>query len=129
MVRPIGIAPRSACEVPLSHAASTAARRIARAWGLCDVEVASLLGIGQSDVERFYAQTDSMLTPAARERVAVLIAIWEKLASLFGAGPIADGWVRRRNRDFDDRPPLERMVNGELDDLRAVLRYLSVLEP
>jgi uncharacterized protein (DUF2384 family) len=112
----------------LSRVASTAVRRIARVWALSDVEMAPLLGIAQGDVARFYAQADSTISPAARERVAVLIGIWENLASLFGGGPIAHEWIRRPNRDFDDHSPLEHMMTGEFDDLVAVRRYLSLLE-
>ena len=112
----------------MTGAALSAARRIVRAWDLTDVEVGLLLRIELNDVERFYAQNDYVLAPALRERVAVLIAIWVNLASLFGRGPIADGWIRRQNRDFNDRPPLERMMNGEIEDLQAIVRYLSLAQ-
>ena len=112
----------------MSRTASTAARRIARAWGLSDLEMAPLLGITQADVPLFYEQADSELTPAIRERIACLIMIWEKLATVFGNGPMADGWMRRPNRDFGDRAPLERMMNGEVNDLERVRLYLSMLD-
>lgn len=107
-----------------SRVAARATRTIALHWKLSDEEVAKLLGIAQSDVTQLYSAADPKLASMVRVHLANLVMIWQSLVSVFGPGPIAEEWVHRPNRDFGDRPPLEHMMSGRLEDLETVRKYL-----
>jgi len=107
--------------------AITAIRRIADAWGLSSAEMAAILAVDEPALRAFYeAQNPASVSESVLERVANLVLIWEDLAALFGRGSIAHEWVRRPNRDFDDRSPLQFMSSGSFDDLLHVKQYLSI---
>jgi uncharacterized protein (DUF2384 family) len=99
--------------------------RIADRWGLPPEQRAVLLGRSGRTAYR-YEKPPNRLAGDLRERISLLVGIYEDIRMLFGAGPIADGWVKRPNRDFGDHAPLDRMLAGQVGDLVAVRRYLAV---
>lgn len=119
---------------PSARVALTAFNRIARAWELKPDEAAKLLGrSGRTATYRYRPGSSSRassqpgrLDANVLERISLLLGIYEDLRLLFGRGKIADQWLRRPHRDFGERPPLERMLAGNVSDVYVVRRYLAV---
>ena len=61
------------------------------------------------------------------ERISLLLGIHKGLRLVFADEAAADRWMRADNRDmeFGGRSPLQRMLNGGIEDLYAVRRYLD----
>lgn len=111
---------------PSPRVALNAFARIAEAWGLSVAESRQLLGVSERTVYRWLREGKrENADRGVLERVSHLVAIWGDLAALFGRGEVARGWVRRPNRDFGERPPLERMLHGNVADLVFVRTYLD----
>lgn len=65
-----------------------------------------------------------MLDVDRRDRLGYFLAIYELSGRLVGSAP---GWLRAPNRAaiFGGRSPLERMLEGRMEDLLATLTYLK----
>ncbi len=111
---------------PSARVALNAYERIAQGWKLSPDQSAVLLGVSPRTVYRWFKEDRRDHVRAdTLERVSHLIAIWEDLAALFGRGELAQTWVKRENADFGDRPPLQRMLHGNVQDLVFVRTYLD----
>lgn len=111
-----------------------AALGIARLWGLTDDQLSVLLGgIGRTTLQRWKAQLaaegriSAEFGPDTLDRVSYLLGIHKALRILFMDSAQADGWVKRPNDGpgFGGRSALDRMLDGRMDDLRYVRRYLD----
>lgn len=107
---------------------------IARQWDLTDEQLATLLGgVGRSTVARWKSQLGATgtintdYTPDILDRVSYLLGTYKALHILFPDSAQANAWVRKPNSGagFDGRSALERMLDGRMDDLRYVRRYLD----
>jgi hypothetical protein len=99
--------------------------RIADRWKLTAQERRTLLGRSGRTAYR-YDVPPTRLGDDVRERISLLVGIYEDVRLLFGSGELGDGWVKRENRDFGGHAPLQRMLGGKIIDLVTVRRYLAV---
>jgi uncharacterized protein (DUF2384 family) len=101
-------------------------RRIVENWALSEDETAGLLGTDVSTVRELLDSSGGVaLSDVTRERIAMVVAIWEDLVSLFGTGQIGRGWMTRPNADFGNAAPIRRLTSGSLADLADIRRYLD----
>jgi hypothetical protein len=101
--------------------------RITHAWGLSPDEQRALLGSPSgSTFDERDNDPPAQLSLHLLERFGCVIAIYKNLHTLLNQ-PLADEWLRRSNTHalFGGRPPLERMLSGQLADLYVVRRYLD----
>jgi hypothetical protein len=56
------------------------------------------------------------------ERISYVLAIDAGLHAIFGSDAFADEWIRRRNKDFGDSSPLNRLLVG---DFAFVCSYID----
>jgi hypothetical protein len=108
--------------------AINAFNRIADRWELSPDQRALLLGRSGRTAYRWKGGATSEGRPLQRdilERISLLIGIYEDIRKFFGAGPAADGWIRRPNADFGGEPPLSRLLAGNVEDIVEVRRYLG----
>jgi uncharacterized protein (DUF2384 family) len=110
---------------PGPRAALTAFDRICDRWMLTADQRSALLG-RSARTSRRYGVTPSRLGADVQERIELLVGIYHDLRQVFGRGPAADEWVKRPNRHFGGRPPLDRMLTGKITDLAWVRRYLAI---
>ena len=111
---------------PTSRVALTAFRRIAERWRLSPEQQSALLGRSGRTAYRWVSDPPAKLADDVRERISLLVGIYEDTRLLFGDRTAADEWVLRPNRDFGENAPLARMLAGNVSDLMAVRRYLAV---
>jgi hypothetical protein len=117
----------SAAAEPLGGPAFRTFARVADAWGLSAAEQQRLLGIpATSTFYRWRRDPPAVLPPDLLERFSYLFGIYKALHILL-KGERADGWIRRPNDDplFAGRPPLERMLRGQVADLYVVRQFLD----
>ncbi len=77
--------------------------RIAEDWGLSTDEIAQLFG-----------QPDA---------APQLISIHDSLHRIFENRDQADSWIRKTNREFDERSALEVMLDGGIERVCKHLKY------
>jgi hypothetical protein len=58
-------------------------------------------------------------------RIGYVAGIYKALQIVYSDPHLADGWVRRPNRAFGEKTPLDRMLGGDVVDLAAVRSYLD----
>ncbi len=112
---------------PLGPAAMRTFARIAEAWGLSAAEQQRLLGISApSTFYRYRKDAPETLSPDLLERLSYLFGIYKALQILL-RDEHADRWVRQPNDNplFGGRPPLDRMLRGQVADLYVVRQYLD----
>ena len=115
----------SVLATPSPRVALNAFKRIAARWNLSPEQQSKLLGRSGRTPYR-WTEPPARLAAGVRERISLLVGIYEDIRLLFGEGPIADEWVKRPNRDFGDNPPLARLLAGNVSDLVVVRRYLAI---
>ena len=96
------------------------------AWDVGANDARTLLG---SPAERTYyawRRGNAVRVPSdTLRRIGYIAGIYKALQILYSDGHLADGWIRRQNREFGDQSPLERMRGGDVVDLAAVRSYLD----
>ena len=96
------------------------------AWDVGANDARTLLG---SPAERTYyawRRGNVVRVPSdTLRRIGYIAGIYKALQILYSDGHLADGWIRRQNREFGDQSPLERMRGGDVVDLAAVRSYLD----
>jgi uncharacterized protein (DUF2384 family) len=96
------------------------------AWGVSAEDARILLG---SPAERtFYAWrkgAGARVSEDTLRRIGYVAGIYKALQILYSSPELADGWVKRPNRAFAGRTPLDRMKAGDVTDLAAVRTYLD----
>lgn len=101
---------------------------IADDWRLKDGEARVLLGVPASTYRRWKKGPDSVTLDVNQiERLSLLLGIYKALQILLPREDSADGWVSRPNHHplFAGRPPLERMLSGQVSDLFIVREHLD----
>lgn len=113
----------------LSPTAIRAVRNVAKQWGITGAEMASLLGVSTSTWDRMSAGSwDGGLSQDQLTRVSALVGLFKGLHLLF-ADDMADRWVRLRNRGmlFENRTPIEAMIEGGIPLMLDVRRHVDAL--
>jgi uncharacterized protein (DUF2384 family) len=119
---------RAAAQADLGPAALRTVFNIADRWELSADELMTLLGISASSTYyKWRKAPPRKLSPDLLERISYLFGIYKALQILLPDPALADSWLRRPNENplFGGRPPLERMLTGQVADLFLVRRYLD----
>jgi Protein of unknown function (DUF2384) len=103
--------------------------QIMDAWGVGADDARVLLG---SPAERTYyawRQGNAVRVPMdTLRRVGYIAGIYKALQIVYSDPHLADSWVKRPNRAFGGRSPLERMRGGDVADLAAVRSYVDAAQ-
>jgi len=113
----------------LSPVAIKAMKGVAVHWRLRGHEVAALLGVSPSTWDRMAAgKWEQSLTQDQLTRVSAIVGVFKGLQLLF-ADEMADRWARLRNRGplFDNRTPIEAMIEGGIPAMLDVRRHVDAL--
>jgi len=113
----------------LSPVAIKAMKEIATRWHLRGHETAVLLGVSPSTWDRMAAgKWEQSLSQDQLTRVSALVGVFKGLHILF-ADDMADRWARLRNRGplFDNRTPIEAMIEGGIPAMVDVRRHVDAL--
>ena len=99
-------------------------------WGVCDSDQISLLGLPQGTRSRAIRsyRRDTPLPEGVDvdERVAHLAGIAEALRTSHPTNPAAGAvWMNQPNRRFDNRKPIDAMLEDGLEGIRAVRIHLD----
>ena len=99
------------------------------AWGVGADDARVLLG---SPAERTYyawRHGNAVRVPMdTLRRVGYIAGIYKALQIVYSDPHLADSWVKRPNRAFGGRSPLERMRGGDVVDLAAVRTYVDAAQ-
>lgn len=101
---------------------------IADVWQLTVPERVCLLGdIAESTYHKWRGGKISEPSRDQLERLSLLLGIYKALRLIFSDESTGLRWLRGANTEssFAGRSPLERMLDGSIDDLYAVRRYLD----
>jgi hypothetical protein len=113
----------------LSPVAITAMKGVAVHWQLRGHEVAALLGVSPSTWDRMAAgKWEQSLSQDQLTRVSAIVGVFKGLHLLF-ADDMADRWARLRNKGplFDNRTPIEAMIEGGIPAMLDVRRHVDAL--
>jgi uncharacterized protein (DUF2384 family) len=113
----------------LSPVAIKAMKRIADHWHLKGHESAALLGVSASTWDRMAAgKWEQSLSQDQLTRVSAIVGVFKGLHLLF-ANEMADRWARLRNRGplFENRTPIEAMIEGGIPTMLDVRRHVDAL--
>ena len=113
----------------LSPVAIKAMKEIATHWHLRGHETAALLGVSPSTWDRMAAgKWEQSLSQDQLTRVSAVVGVFKGLHLLF-ADDMADRWARLRNRGplFDNRTPIEAMIEGGIPAMLDLRRHVDAL--
>ena len=113
----------------LSSVAIKAMKGIATHWGLRGHEIAALLGVSTSTWDRMAAgKWEQSLSQDQLTRVSAIVGVFKGLHLVF-ADDMADRWARLRNKGplFDNRTPIEAMIEGGIPAMLDVRRHVDAL--
>ena len=113
----------------LSPVAIRAMKGIAARWHLRGHEIAALLGVSPSTWDRMAAgRWEQSLSQDQLTRVSAVVGVFKGLHLLF-ADDMADRWARLRNKGplFDNRTPIEAMIDGGIPAMLDVRRHVDAL--
>lgn len=113
----------------LSPTAIRAMKGIATHWQLRGHEAAALLGVSPSTWDRMAAgKWEQSLSQDQLTRVSAIVGVFKGLHLLF-ADAMADRWARLRNKGppFDNRTPIDAMIEGGIPAMLDVRRHVDAL--
>ena len=113
----------------LSPVAIRAIKGIAAHWHLRGHEIAALLGVSPSTWDRMAAgRWEQSLSQDQLTRVSAMVGVFKGLHLLF-ADDMAGRWARLRNKGplFDNRTPIEAMIDGGIPAMLDVRRHVDAL--
>lgn len=113
----------------LSPAAVRAIKSVAEQWGIKGAEMAALLGVSASTWDRMSSGSwEGALSQDQLTRISAIVGLFKGLHLLF-ADDMADRWVRLRNRGplFENRTPIEAMIEGGIPMMIDVRRHVDAL--
>jgi uncharacterized protein (DUF2384 family) len=119
---------RAATEQNLGLAGLRTFFRITELWQLTPDQQMTLLGLTSPSTYYKWKKTPPQkLSPDMLERLSYIFGIYKALQILLPNERQADTWVHRPNTNplFGGRPPLERMLSGQVADLYVVRRHLD----
>lgn len=104
---------------------------ITAAWNLKSDEEIILLG---SPLESIFCNwkadpSSAILNQDCLERISYILGIYKALQILIPDPMAADEWIKKSNSEviFGGRSALDRMLSGNVNDLRVVRHYLDPL--
>lgn len=103
--------------------------RIMDIWELTVANRMNLLGIRSTNRET-YNQWKNGFVPNkinrdTEERISHILAIYRNLQILFANNKRADDYIKKPNKFFNGKSPLEVMLGGSIIDLFCVRSYLD----
>lgn len=101
---------------------------LADSWQLSVNERTRLLGdIADSTYHKWRSGKIGELSRDQLERLSLVLGIYKALRLIFSDQATGARWLRGENTEpmFASRSPLQRMLDGSIDDLYAVRRYLD----
>jgi len=113
----------------LSPTAIRAVKGVVERWDLKGAEAASLLGVSTRTWDRMSAGSwQGALSQDQLTRVSAIVGLFKGLHLLF-ADDMADRWVRlhSKGRLFENRTPIEAMIEGGIPLMIDVRRYVDAL--
>jgi len=113
----------------LSPVAVKAIKNVVTHWVLKGDEAAALLGVSPSTWDRMSAgKGEKFLSQDQLTRISAMVGLFKGLHILF-ADDMADRWVRLRNKGplFNDRTPVEAMIEGGIPMMLDVRRHVDAL--
>lgn len=113
----------------LSPTAVRAIKGVAEQWSIKGAEVAALLGVSTSTWDRMSSGSwEGALSQDQLTRISAIVGLFKGLHLLF-ADDMADRWVRLRNRGalFENRTPIEAMIEGGIPMMIDVRRHVDAL--
>jgi Protein of unknown function (DUF2384) len=113
----------------LTPAALEAVRNLAVFWDVTGEEMAALLGVSPTTWDRIKKGTwGQALSQDQFTRASAMIGVFKGLHLLF-ADAMADRWVRLRNSGplFENRTPIDAMIDGGIPAMIEVRRYVDAL--
>jgi hypothetical protein len=102
--------------------------KIAQCWDLNVEEQIKLLGgPTRAAFFKWKQEQDGRLTPDALERVSYILGIFKAINILLPDEAAADAWIKKPNDApiFGGASALDRMLSGDVADLRLVRQYLD----
>jgi hypothetical protein len=97
-------------------------------WSLSGEEARTLLGAAESSYYRWkQAPEKAHLSKDTFERLSYVFGIYKALHLIYGDPGLADSWLKRANSNplFNERPPLSRLLGGQVADLFLVRQHLD----
>ena len=96
------------------------------AWVVNGEDARVLLGSPPERTYYAWRQGNAVRVPSdTLKRIGYIAGIYKALQIVYSDSHLADGWIKRPNRAFGDRSPLDRMRGGDVIDLAAVRSYLD----
>ena len=128
--RPTMLTPRPAEAKSLEDVAPENALRgfflIMDAWQVKPDEQRILLGALPERTYYAARKGDHVrVPPDMLRRIGYVAGIYKALQILYSDSQLANSWVKRPNKAFGNRTPLDRMKGGDVIDLAAVRSYLD----
>ena len=102
--------------------------RVAELWGLTVDQRRAILGdVSKQTYYNWQKGSVTSLTRDQLERISLVLGILKGLRLVFASDDNAIRWLKANNHEFEfaGRAPLDRMIQGSINDLYAVRRYLD----
>jgi hypothetical protein len=103
---------------------------IAEEWRLTNEQCCALLGIKSESTmrswhKRVQANEDISLSTDTIERLSLIAGIYKGIQKIFDDPDQWRDWIQKPNMEFDGQSALDRMLAGNISDLKGVRRYLD----
>lgn len=109
-----------------AQAMARAVIRLFEKWQVTDAEAREILGgLAARTYARWKAGELGRIDRDLATRLSLLMGIHKGLRYLFSDPERGYAWVRKPNRAFDDRSPVEVMALGDIFSLARVRSYLD----
>lgn len=101
---------------------------ITERWRLATAQQRALLGYpAESTFFLWKKGLNTTLSHDQLERISLVLGIHRGVRLIFADDAVGDAWMQAPNTDpvFGGKSPLQRMLDGSIDDLYAVRRYVD----
>lgn len=100
--------------------------RILHKWGATDAEAALILGgLSPKTLRRWGQGQYGRVNRDLADRMSYILGIHKALRIVFADAVTGHEWMQRPNAAFDGATPLQLLMQGGMDDLRRLRRYLD----
>ena len=108
------------------HAMQRAVIKLFDKWGVSDVDAAVLLGgIAAKTYRRWKDGDYGRVNRDLADRMSNLLGIHKALRIIFTNPAQAYGWIKSENKSLGGRMPLAIMMQGGMNDIVRIRRYLD----
>lgn len=95
-------------------------------WGVSDVDAAVILGgISPKTFRRWRDREYGRVNRDLADRMSYILGIHKALRIIFAQPAQGYRWMSQANAAFGGRTPLQLLLQGGMDDLRRLRRYLD----